>query len=84
MSPQYQIFPNPVTNYFVIKPLAKLDERIKLAIFSNEGLLFKECELMHPDDNHEYVVDVRNLPPGSYYLMIHSEKGNVIERMNKR
>ena len=84
MSPQYQIIPNPVKNYFVLKPNDPLDEHLDLSIFSNDGLLFKECEFTHPDANYEYVVDVRSLPPGSYYLMIHSNRGNVIQRMDKK
>jgi len=79
----YQISPNPVESYFVIKSAISLDEQIDLSIFSHEGLLFKKYEFIHPDENYEYVIDVRNLPPGDYYLMIHSDRGYKIERMTK-
>lgn len=80
----YQIFPNPVESYFIVRSAISMDEQIDLSIFSHEGLLFKKVEFIHPDENYEYVVDVRNLPPGDYYLMIHSERGYKIERMNKK
>ena len=83
MAVHYQIFPNPVISYFVVKSHNPLDEHINLSIFSHEGLLFRKYEFIYPDDNYEYMVDVRNIPPGNYYIMIHSERGYAIERMNK-
>jgi len=83
MVAHYQIFPNPVESYLVIKTAISLDEQISLSIFSHEGFMFEKYEFLHPDENYEYVVDVRNLPPGNYYLMIHSERGYKIERMTK-
>jgi hypothetical protein len=84
MTARYQIFPNPVTTHFIVKSVTPLDERIDLSIFSLEGLLLQKTEFTHPDDNFEYSVDVTNFPPGGYYIMIHSDRGDVIERMNKK
>ena len=80
----YQIFPDPVETYFIVRSAISMDEQIDLSIFSYEGLLFKKFESVRPDENYEYVVDVRNLPPGNYYLMIQSVRGYKIERMNKK
>jgi hypothetical protein len=82
MSP-YEIYPNPVKDYFIIKPAKPVDEYIDLSIFSYEGLLFREYKFKHPDDHFEYKVDVKNLPRGNYYVMIHSNQGYMIERMQK-
>jgi hypothetical protein len=82
MSP-YKIYPNPVKDHFIIKPVRPVYESIDLSIFTFEGLLYREYKFRHPDNNYEYIVEVKNLPRGHYYVMIHSEKGNVIERLEK-
>jgi hypothetical protein len=60
-----------------------VDESIDLSIFSFEGLLFREYKLNHPDNNYEFIVDVKNLPRGNYYVMIHSNHGYIIEKLQK-
>jgi hypothetical protein len=83
MTEQYLISPNPAKTYFVLKQAKGLPEHISLSIFSHEGLLFKNYEFEHPDKNYEYVVDIRCLPPGDYYLLIHSDNVYKIERIIK-
>jgi hypothetical protein len=76
-----------VKDYLVIKPANPGDECIDLSIFSYEGLLFREYKFDHPDRDNEYIVDVKNLPRGNYYVMIHSNSGSnsgyIIEKMEK-
>jgi hypothetical protein len=79
----YKIYPNPVKDYLVVKPAKAVDEYIDLSIFSYEGLLFGEYKFNHPDNHYEYIVDVKNLPRGKYYVMIHSNQEYIIEKMEK-
>ena len=83
MVTEYQIFPNPVRSFFTIKSVNPALTPTELDIFSREGLLYQKFEFKHPNENYEYMVDVRSLPPGAYYLLIHSNCGNNIESINK-
>jgi hypothetical protein len=82
MSP-FKIYPEPVRDYLVIKSMKAIDECLDLSIFSYEGLLFKEFKFVHPNNQHEYRADIKGLPRGNYYVMIHTDQGNMIERIQK-
>jgi hypothetical protein len=83
MVTEYQIFPNPFKSFFTLKSVNPDLAPIALDIFSREGLLYQKFEFKHSNGNYEYMVDVRSLPPGAYYLLIHSNCGNNIESINK-
>jgi|GEM_PF-3186998 hypothetical protein len=83
MSCNYQICPNPVKNYFTIKPVNPDYDPITLSIFTKEGILYQDFEFKHSSEECDYLVDIRNLPPGEYYLLIHTDNGDDIETFKK-
>ena len=62
----YEIFPELVKDYLVVKSIKAADECLDLSIFSFEGLLFREFKFDHPDNQYEYKVDMQGIPQGNY------------------
>ena len=77
----FQISPNPAKDYFFIKSSIPLEKDMKLTVFSNDGILIKECEVNPEMKSNEYLIDVRNLSPGLYFLMIYNGGKGVIQKL---
>jgi len=66
ISEDFQIFPNPATKFLYIKSGSKIN---KIEIYNSEGKLQKRIS---ENDNS---IDLKNLNPGKYNLIIYSQKG---------
>jgi outer membrane protein assembly factor BamB len=68
----FSLFPNPAQDWFVIKTKKQTDGRA--SIYDQLGRVVKEVVL---DNNPETRVDVSNLAPGSYLIVMEREGGQV-------
>lgn len=81
MGSAYQIFPNPAKDYFIIRSSAPVDKDMKLTFFSNDGIPIRECEVNAELKQNEFLIDIRNLSPGFYFLMIYNGDKGVIQKL---
>jgi hypothetical protein len=81
MSSAFQIYPNPAKDYFFLRSTAPLNKEMKLTFFSNDGIPIKECEINLGLKPNECVIDVRNLSPGFYFVMIYNGDKGVIQKL---
>ena len=77
----FQIFPNPAKDYFFIRSSTPLEKEMKLTFFSNDGIPIKECEAKAEMKPNECLIDVRNLSPGFYFLMIYYGGKGFIQKL---
>lgn len=72
----YRIFPNPAKDFFRLKSLEPVEKEMKLTFFSTDGIPVQEFNVTNMLEENQCLVDVRNLAPGFYFLMIcNGDKG---------
>lgn len=83
MDSSFQIFPNPAKDYFFLKSSTPIEKDMKLTFFSNDGIELEEqeCEINAEMKSNEYLIDVRNLTPGFYFIMINNGDRGVIQKI---
>jgi uncharacterized delta-60 repeat protein len=64
---QFQLYPNPVNDILIIKGLNSSDKST-ISIIDVSGHRIQQATTV----NSSYVIDVKKLPPGSYYVQINS------------
>ena len=81
MSGAFQIFPNPAKDYFFLRSADPIEKDMKLTFFSNDGIPVQECKVNAEMEPNECLIDVRNLSPGFYFLMIYKGDKGVIQKL---
>jgi hypothetical protein len=81
MNRAFQIFPNPAKDYFFLRSSNPLEKDMKVTFFSNDGIEVQETRVNADLKPNECVVDVRNLSPGLYFLMIYSGEKGIIQKL---
>jgi hypothetical protein len=81
MASTIQIFPNPAKDYFSLRSPEPLEENMRLTIFSSDGALMRELSISPGIYKHECLVDIRDLAPGLYFIMIKMEASNIIQKL---
>jgi hypothetical protein len=81
MANTLQIFPNPAKDYFSLRSPEPLEENMRMTIFSSDGVLMREFNLSPGIYRHECLVDIRDLAPGLYFIMIKMEASNIIQKL---
>lgn len=73
-----RIFPNPATNQVTIQ--AKGERKLERVAIYN--LLGQKIKMVNINDAKSYQLDVTGLASGSYNLMIYTDKGQVVRKLN--
>ncbi len=81
MSSLFQIIPNPAKDYFLLKSSVAPIKTIKVAFFTNDGILVKKYDASQGSESSVYLIDIRDLTPGLYFLAIHCENKSVIQKL---
>ncbi len=81
MNSAFQIFPNPAKDYFFLRSSIPIEKDMKLTFFSNDGIPVQEYDVNPELKPNECLIDIRNLTPGFYFLMIYSGDKGVIQKL---
>lgn len=68
-NPEIQMYPNPVSDYLVIKTDLQWED---IRIYDSSGKLIMENKNENPDNN-QYKIQVSHLPIGNYILLVKSK-----------
>jgi len=76
---EIMVFPNPVRSNLYISFPKEIPENLRYLLFDQRGslVLQKESSLSVSGDNE--VLNLQDLPPGTYSLIINNEKGLFIQ-----
>lgn len=67
----YQLYPNPVKQYALIKFRLLKPEYVKANLFDSNGNIINELRNgWHSADQHDIIIDTRNLLSGFYYCVL--------------
>ena len=65
-----EIFPNPTSDILVLKNLSSTGQRLEVKLLNSLGQLVKKEQLNFLNGNQQEELDVSNVQPGIYYLLI--------------
>ena len=73
------VYPNPVTTYLTIAYSGKGDGTLEFEVYNVSGqqVLTKTVSLDNSGSSSTYNLDVRRLPPGTYFLTVNNRKDAV-------
>lgn len=77
----FSIYPNPGTNWVIIKTERTFASECILKIFNPQGKLIMETKL---NDQNTLEIDVNNFSKGIYYFKLETEKGIDIQKFIKK
>lgn len=84
LKPDFNLFPNPVSNYLKIEPKHHCSIIRKISIFDAKGA---EVLAIHenaiPIEQYRAIIDVSHLRPGNYYVHLKSEIGHKTKMFSK-
>lgn len=75
---EINIFPNPTCGILYIK---NSDYLKKIEIFSTTGRL---CKLLQVENSSDQIIDMKDLDPAIYILIVNFEKGRILKKIVKR
>lgn len=76
------IYPNPTINLLQININLKLEEDITIALYDLQGKIILEKKLGKQNfGEHQQTLEMKNIPPGSYDLMIIGKKNTIIKKI---
>ena len=78
---EFQLFPNPAQDYFLIKTSGPPCEIMSVKIFSSYGRFLEKYEITGGPFLNAYRIDVGNLSAGIYLLLIDTGKENIIQKL---
>ncbi len=74
------LYPNPAADYITISIRGKTESSYTLMIRNSHGLLIKSKEVF----SDEVILDIRNLNPGIYFLLVHHRNNaSIIKKIIK-
>ena len=77
----FQIFPNPAKDYFIMKSAIQTMEPVRIKIYSSNSEIIKTQEINNFSGNNEFLINVKNLPSGSYYINVSTENLNCTQKL---
>ena len=81
MNNSIQIFPNPTKEYFTLRSTDPMSETMRLSIFSSACILIKNYEINNKSASKEYMIDVRHLSPGLYFVRIDTGHNTITKKL---
>ena len=79
-APTFTVSPNPFTNYLTVQNSELLDDNSQLYLYDNLGQLIVQKQL----NSNTETIDVADLQPAVYYLMIKTAKGSYSQKIVKQ
>lgn len=72
----FEIFPNPVQNYFILETAKELDvSKLKLTNACGQNVGYK----ISPENNNRFKIDLGNIEPGLYFLNCEDFSAKIIK-----
>lgn len=79
----FVIYPNPVSDVLIIKPLFNENTNVKIEITDQAGRLLQTQNMQSVFEGQFFELDLNNLKSGVYYLKIHLFDTQIVEKVVK-
>lgn len=81
MNSNIKIIPNPAKDYFLLRTTGSKVKTLKVAFLTPDGDLVKEYGSVRGQNAGTYLIDIRNMLSGPYFLKIQYNNGTMVEKL---